>query len=60
MFLLLLYSILSIEEVTIENNKWSNLEYSSNKLEENYDSKFIILTLETLEDLDDKKLELGD
>lgn len=57
MFLLLLYSVLSNDST---KNKWSDLDHSSVEVEEALDSKFIILTLESLEDLDDKKLKSDD
>lgn len=57
MFLLLLYSVLSNDST---KNKWSDLDHSSVEVEESLDSKFIILTLESLEDLDDKKLKSDD
>jgi hypothetical protein len=58
MFLFLIYSVLSVNEVQMKN-KLSHLDYYVED-KKDFESKFIILTLESLEDLDDKKLELND
>jgi len=59
MFLFLIYSVLSVNEVQMKN-KLSHLDYYYVEDKKDFESKFIILTLESLEDLDDKKLELND